>query len=126
MRYEHCAFGVEDVDSAIEFYTNVVGFELLSIDISEEHGIKFAFLQMNGSKIELLEDLRGDFVRPNIKEPYCQHYCIEVDDMDAAIENLKEKGVKIEYGPTACAAGEIILYFKDIDGNVIEYLQWVK
>lgn len=125
MRFDHCAFQVSDVERAIAFYTKVMRFKLLSIDVSEQHHIKYAFLEIDGAKIELLEDLNGNFTMPQISEPFCPHYCIEVDDMDAAVDHLKANGVKILSGPTACADDEILVYFNDQDGNVIEYIQWL-
>lgn len=125
MRFDHCAVQVSDLDSSIEFYTKKLGFRLLSVEESEEHRIRYAFLDISGSKIELLENLDGNFVRPNILEPFCPHYCIEVDDMDAAVEHLRANDIRIESGPTACVAGEVLVYFKDPDGNVFEYIQWL-
>ena len=126
MRFDHCAYQVSDIETAVGFYTKKLGFKLLSVDVSEQHRIKYAFLDLNGAKIELLEDLNGSFIKPDIKEPFCPHYCIEVDDMNAAVNQLKANGIEIVSGPSACVDGEILVYFKDPDGNVIEYIQWLK
>ncbi len=125
MKYDHMCFQVSDVDASIEFYTKKLGFKLLSVDESEEQKIKFAFLEINGSKLELLEDLRGNFEKPKVAEPYCPHYCLEVEDMDATVKQLKENGIEILSGPTACVAGEILVYFADPDGNIFEYIKWL-
>ena len=125
MRYDHTAVQVSNLDVSIEFYTKKLGFKLLSVDESEEQKIKFAFLEINGSKFELLEDLRGNFVKPQIAEPYCPHYCLEVDDMDATVKQLQDSGIEILSGPTACVAGEILVYFADPDNNVFEYISWL-
>ncbi len=126
MRFDHFAFQVADIDAAIEFYTKKLGFRFISVDVSEQHRIKYAFLDINGAKLELLEDLDGRFTRPQIGEPFCPHYCIEVEDINTAVNQLKENDIEIVSGPTACAAGEILVYFKDLDGNVIEYIQWLE
>ena len=126
MRFDHCAYQVSDIETAVEFYTKKLGFKLLSVDVSEQHRIKYAFLELNGAKIELLEDLNGNFIKPQIKEPFCPHYCIEVEDMNAAVNQLKANDIEIVSGPSACVDGEILVYFKDPDGNVIEYIQWLK
>lgn len=125
MKFDHCALQVTNLDAAIEFYTKKLGFLLLSIDVSEQHKIKYAFLDLNGSKIELLEDLNAHFTKPNISAPFCPHYCIEVENMDTAVNILKENGIEIVSGPTACVAGELLVYFKDPDGNTFEYIQWL-
>ena len=126
MRLDHFAFQVSDIDMAVAFYTQTLGFKLLSIDVSAQHNIKYAFLDLNGAKIELLQNLSGSFPRHEISEPFCPHCCIEVDDIHAAEASLKANGVSILSGPTACAAGEVLIYFADPDGNIIEYLQWLK
>lgn len=124
MKYEHCAMQVSNLDAAIEFYTEKLGFHHLSTEISEQNNIKYAFLDLNGSKIELLEDLKGRFKKPTVSEPYCPHYCIEVENMDNAIKNLNKNEIEIVSGPTSCAAGEILVYFTDPDGNIFELIQY--
>ena len=123
MRLDHFAFQVSDIDAAIAFYTQKLGFKLLSLDISEQHNIKFAFLAIQGGKIELLENLDGGFSKPDVSEPFCPHCCIEVDDIHEAANQLTASGVKILSGPTACADGELLVYFADPDGNIFEYIQ---
>lgn len=125
MRFDHCAFQVTDIEKAIAFYTKILGFKFLSVNTSEQHTIKYAFLEINGAKIELLEDLKGSFTKPQISEPFCPHICIEVEDMTEAVNQLKANGVEIISGPSSCEAGEILVYFGDQDNNVIEYIQWL-
>ena len=125
MKYDHVAFQVSNLDAAIEFYTKKLEFRLISIDTSEESKIKFAFLDFNGSKLELLENLAGPYSKPQVVEPYCPHYCIEVDDINAAVDHLKANDIEILSGPFACVAGETLVYFADLDGNVFEYVQWL-
>ncbi len=126
MKFDHCAIQVSNLDSAIEFYTKKLGFKAISIEVSDQHRIKYAFLDLNGSKFELLENLDGHYTKPIISESLCPHYCIEVEDMNDAIDQLKANGIEIISGPTSCVAGEILVYFKDQDGNVFEYIQWLR
>lgn len=123
MRYDHTAVQVSDIDASIEFYTGNLGFKLMSLETSEELKMRFAFLELEGSKFELIEDLRGNFVKPRLAEPYCPHYCFEVDDMDAALRQLHDQGIEILSGPIDLP-GEVFVYFTDPDDNVLEYIQW--
>lgn len=125
MKFEHSAMQVSNLDAAIEFYTEKLGFRHLSTEVSEQNNIRYAFLDLNGAKIELLEDLKGRFTKPNVSEPYCPHYCIEVENMDAAIRNLNANCIDIVSGPIACAEGEILVYFTDPDNNIFEYIQYL-
>ncbi|MCK9288345.1 MAG: VOC family protein [Sphaerochaetaceae bacterium] len=124
MKYDHTAVQVSDIDASIEFYTTNLGLTLKSVEVSDSLHIKFAFLEINGSKFELIEDLRGNFKKPQLSAPFCPHFCFEVDDMDTAVKQLRDAGIELLSEPTACVAGEIFVYFKDPDNNVLEFIQW--
>ncbi len=123
MRYDHTAVQVSDIDASIEFYTSNLGFKLMSLETSEQLKMRFAFLELEGSKFELIEDLRGNFVKLQLAEPYCPHYCLEVEDMETAVRQLHEQGIEILSGPIDLP-GEVFVYFTDPDDNVLEYIQW--
>jgi catechol 2,3-dioxygenase-like lactoylglutathione lyase family enzyme len=111
-------FAVDDVEKAREFYG-----ETLGLKTSEEHGL-------------LTLHLAGD--RPTLVYPKPDHtpadYTIlnfPVDDIDAAVDALTERGVRFErYDGAeqdekgiARAIGPYIAWFKDPAGNVLSVLQ---
>jgi catechol 2,3-dioxygenase-like lactoylglutathione lyase family enzyme len=111
-------FAVDDVEEAREFYG-----ETLGLKTSEEHGL-------------LTLHLAGD--RPTLVYPKPDHtpadYTIlnfPVDDIDAAVDALTERGVRFErYDGAeqdekgiARAIGPYIAWFKDPAGNVLSVLQ---
>jgi catechol 2,3-dioxygenase-like lactoylglutathione lyase family enzyme len=114
-------FAVKDMDRARQFYQGTLGLQVELLD--EEHGI--AKLALAGS-YEVLMYLSAEMTPPS--------YTIlnfEVDDIDAAVEDLRERGIEIERyegfdhdekgivrGP-----GPQIAWFKDPSGNVISVLQ---
>jgi len=54
MHADHVAFRVADLDKAIEFYTGALGMTLLNRQVDREHQEAFAFLDLDGCRIELL------------------------------------------------------------------------
>lgn len=114
-------FAVRDMGRAREFYEGTLGLRVEVLD--EEHGLTKLHL---ASGYEVLMYLSADMTPPS--------YTIlnfEVDDIDAAVEQLRERGVVIERyegfdhdekgivrGP-----GPQIAWFKDPSGNVISVLR---
>jgi catechol 2,3-dioxygenase-like lactoylglutathione lyase family enzyme len=114
-------FAVRDMGQAREFYEGTLGLRVEVLD--EEHGV--AKLALVGG-YDVLMYLSGDMTPPS--------YTIlnfEVDDIDAAVEGLGERGVTFQRyedfdhdekgivrGP-----GPQIAWFEDPSGNIISVLQ---
>ncbi len=130
MRNDHVAFQVSDMDIAIDFYTTSLGLKLLFRKVDEAHHEAFAFLELEGGNLELLQIL-DDQNQPvpaepaSIKPPYCPHLALGVDDLDAALARLEETGVPLVKGPLEIVGEVRWAYFADPDGNVIEFVQWL-
>jgi catechol 2,3-dioxygenase-like lactoylglutathione lyase family enzyme len=124
MAFDHCSFQVADMQQAIEFYAGKLGFSVLSVNINEAVREKYAFLEYQGAKLELIEDLDGEFTKPVLSKHLCPHFCFEVDDLETVVETLQQKGIEIIGGPHLMEDEETWLYIKDNDNNVMEYIQW--
>ena len=57
MAYDHGAFRVRDLEAAVRFYTEKLGFQFLFYSGSEEAGEKGAFLDYRGARLELIETI---------------------------------------------------------------------
>lgn len=125
MAYDHGAFRVKNLDEAIRFYTDKLGFKMLFTVDSEEFGERGVFLEYNGARLELIETVGVTYhpVRP--ERPYCPHLCFEADDMDEIIEMLKKYDIEILDGPNEISGSERWLYFMDPDYNILEYIVWL-
>ena len=55
MAYDHGAFRVSSLESSIEFYTKKLGFTFLFQNDNPAHHEKYAFLEYNGARLELIE-----------------------------------------------------------------------
>jgi catechol 2,3-dioxygenase-like lactoylglutathione lyase family enzyme len=123
--HDHTAFQVGNVDQAIEFYVNKLGFTLVSRAVNPEEREAYAFLALEDLRLELIQDLStASYVKPTVQPPYCPHLAIQTDDMVEAVTRLKQAGVSILRGPLEMKGEDTWLYFCDPDNNILEYVQW--
>lgn len=114
-------FAVEDMEAAREFYGGTLG---LAIEVmSEEHGV--AALRLAGGYDVLM------YRSPEMTPPSYTILNFEVDDVDAAVTALVERGIGIERYPDfdhdeqgiVRGPGPQIAWFKDPSGNTLSILQ---
>jgi len=114
------------MDSSIDFYTQKLGFKLKSRSIDEEQKEEYAFLEHGNASLELIQDLKGEYQKPEIKKPYCPHFCLEVEDMESSIDLLRKNNIPLVHGPLEIKNEETWVYFCDPDNNILEYIRWYK
>lgn len=125
MSYDHGAFRVRNLENAISFYEEKLGFKFLFRGNAEQFSEKYAFLDYNGARIELIETTQIDYQPQRPERPYCPHLCFEADDMDKVICNLEANGIEIIDGPNEIPNSEKWIYFLDLDMNVLEFIVWL-
>ena len=109
---QHISLSVVDCAVALEFYTEVLGFKILS---RPDFGIAGAWLMTgNGIQIHLIEDV--EFVAPA-----GPHVAFETADMDGDIAHLRNLG--IEVGDAFEMNGVRQAFFFDPSGNQFELNQ---
>ena len=96
-RVDHVGIAVENLEESVKFYESL-GFKATGYEVVAEQKVKVAFLPCGDSELELLESTEPDgpiarFIEKN--GPGIQHIAIRVDDIDKALEELKEKGVRL-------------------------------
>lgn len=129
-RLDHVAVAVSDLDAAIAFYSGKLGLRLLSRELDELHHEAFAFLELEGGNLELLQPL-DEQNRPQplrlsrIEAPYCPHVALATDDMDGLLARLERDGVPIVKGPLEIAGSVRWVYVHDPDNNILEFVQWL-
>jgi lactoylglutathione lyase len=126
MNFDHAAFQVSNMDSSIDFYTRKLGFKLKSRSINQEEQEEYVFLENGDTRIELIQDLSEEYNRPEIKKPFCPHFCLEVKDMKSSVEELEKNNINIIGEPFEIKGEETWVYFSDPDNNILEYIQWYK
>ena len=126
MKNDHMAFEVSNMDQSIRFYTQVLGLQLLFRKVNIEEQEDYAFLELTGGNLELLQRLGSEpFTKPTIKPPYCPHLAITSEDMNRTLQLIEEHHIPVIKGPLENAESKWI-YISDPNNNVIEYVQWLK
>ncbi|XP_026711822.1 methylmalonyl-CoA epimerase, mitochondrial [Athene cunicularia] len=129
-RLNHVAIAVPDLEKAQSLYKDVLGAEVSETIALPEHGVYTVFVELGNTKLELLHPL-GDkspiasFLQKN-KTGGMHHICIEVDDIKAAMTELKKKKIRIlSEEPKIGAHGKpvIFLHPKDCHGVLVELEQ---
>ena len=124
MAYDHGAFQVRNLDDAIKFYTEKLGFTFLFRNKNEAHGEEYAFLSYHGARLELIELMGTVYAPATPQRPYCPHLCFETDDIEGVIATLAANGIPLLDGPNEIAGSEKWFYFTDPDNNVLEFIHW--
>ena len=130
-KLDHVAVQVSDIEASIAFYTEKLGFNLMFHRQDLSHNEAFAFLELEGGNLELLQVLDDDgkpvlYDLPEVAPPYCPHIAVQSNDLDADIRLLEEHGIPLLKGPLEIAGSVRWLYFCDPDNNVLEYVHWLE
>lgn len=95
-RLEHVAIAVHDMDKSKQMLENLFGFE---VELEEQiDTTKLAMYPVGETYLELLETVEaGSWLDGWLKEKGQSlfHLCFEVEDIDAALDELRAKGVKL-------------------------------
>jgi lactoylglutathione lyase len=121
---DHTAFQVSNLEKSIEFYTIILGLNFKFKKINEEEQEAYAFLELNGGGLELIQKLESDYEKPTIKPPYCPHLALETKDMNHTLDLIKKNHLNVIKGPLESNDGEKWIYISDPDNNIIEFIDW--
>jgi lactoylglutathione lyase len=125
MRILHTMLRVGQLDRSIEFYTSVLGMQLLRKTDYPEGRFTLAFVgyqpEAEGAVLELTHN--WDTPTYQLGEAF-GHLAIEVDDAYASCEWVKAKGGNVvrEAGPMKHGT-TVIAFVQDPDGYKIEFIQ---
>ncbi|WP_425447839.1 methylmalonyl-CoA epimerase [Dethiothermospora halolimnae] len=128
-KVDHVGVAVKNLEESLKFYQDVLGMDLQGTEVVEEQKVKVAFLPIGDTEIELLEstDKEGPIARYiDKKGEGIQHIAYRVDDIEKAIEEMKEKGIRmIDEKPRYGAGGAKIAFLhpKSTHGVLIELCQ---
>jgi glyoxylase I family protein len=127
-RIDHIELVTARPERAVAFYTGVLGFRVRSRDrvpASPLGPLDLVYLELGGTTVELMcYPETTPAPREAGERLGYRMMALEVDDMDAALAYLKDKGVAPTWGPKkrpTYARAEI----QDPDGNSIELRQWI-
>lgn len=130
-RLNHVAIAVPDLTAATDVYRDTLGARVSMPQALPEHGVTVVFVELENTKVELLEPLGGDspiaaFLERN-PAGGVHHICYEVADIEAARDRLASEGARIlgDGKPKLGAHGKPVLFLhpKDFAGTLIELEQ---
>ena len=97
-KINHVAIVVEDIDSALHFWRDQLGLSLDHIEDVPSQASKVAFLTVGDSEVELVEptDPESGLAKYLAKRSEGMHHlCVEVDNIEVMLQQLKQKGVRL-------------------------------
>lgn len=126
-RIAHLGIVVKNLEAALDLFTGALPLDLVHTE--DYQGMKIGFIPVGDSSIELLQDVSGSssikkFLDNNGEGIH--HIAFEVDDIEQAVAELKEKGVKlIDEKPRPGAHGMRIAFMhpKATHGILMELVQ---
>jgi methylmalonyl-CoA/ethylmalonyl-CoA epimerase len=130
-RVNHIAIAVPDLAAATASYRDTLGAKVSQAQALPEHGVTVVFVELDNTKVELLEPLGeaspiAAFLEKN-PSGGMHHICYEVTDILAARDQLSAAGARVlgSGEPKIGAHGKPVLFLhpKDFFGTLIELEQ---
>ncbi len=126
LKIDHLGIAVNSIDEGKNFWSDVLGLEFEGAETVEEQKVTTAFFPVGESEVELLESTAPEgpvakFIEK--KGTGFQHIAFRVADIDAALEELKEKDIQlIDQTPRIGAGGARIAFLhpKATGGILVE------
>ena len=94
----HVAVAVRSIDEAARFYVEGLGLPVSAPEIVAEQKVRVVFISVGEVRVELLEPTSEDSPIAKALEkrgPGLHHVCYLVDDVEASLAMLKERGVRL-------------------------------
>jgi methylmalonyl-CoA/ethylmalonyl-CoA epimerase len=130
-RLNHVAIAVPNLEKAAELYRGILGADVSAPLPQPLHGVTVVFVNLPNTKVELLEPLGENSTIKGFldKNPSggIHHMCYEVNDILAARDELKTKGLRVlgDGEPRIGAHDMPVLFLhpKDLNGCLVELQQ---
>ncbi len=120
-RIDHAGIYVADMERAVTFYRDVLGLRYGGTGDDGQ-----SFFHIGDTMLALLPLPAG--VLPEQRDLTLQHYAFAVDDVDAAYDELRAKGVPFDFPPhnlpdSGYLPHQRYTYLRDPDGVAVELVQ---
>lgn len=126
LKIDHLGIAVNSIDQGKKFWTDILGLGFEGSETVEEQKVTTAFFPVGESEVELLESTAPDGPVAKYIEKKgegIQHVAFRVDDIEKALIELKEKGIRlIDEKPRRGAGGAKIAFLhpKATNGVLVE------
>jgi len=126
LKINHLGIAVNSIEAGRNFWEGILGLPFEGTETVEEQKVTTAFFPVGESEVELLESTAPDGPVAKYIEKKgegIQHVAFEVEDIEAALAELKEKGIRlIDETPRRGAGGAKIAFLhpKSTSGVLVE------
>ncbi len=129
LKIDHIGIAVNSIDNGADFWSGILGLDFAGKETVNEQKVTTAFFPVGESEVELLESTSPDGPVARYIEKKgegIQHIAFRVENIEDALSELKEKGVKlIDETPRIGAGGAKIAFLhpKATQGVLVELCQ---
>ncbi|TGB02011.1 VOC family protein [Halobacillus salinus] len=131
--FDHTGIAVRNIEECILFYTEVLEGKVIDRYRSEAEGVEseIAIIDIDGDRFELLMPTNNStspiarFIKQKGKGVH--HIAYRVEDLDEAIEELGQQGIRtLEGSRRTNKHGRRLIYLNpaDTEGTIIEYCDY--
>jgi len=113
-KIDHIGIAVKKIEEAARFHSETFGLKVSGPIEVPSQKVKIAFMEIGEVKLELIEPLGEDspilkFIQK--RGEGLHHICFQVEDIDQALKELKNKNIKlIDENPRMGATGKRIAF----------------
>jgi lactoylglutathione lyase len=123
VRFGHVAFRTADVARSVRWYGDAFGTKKVFHAPADGDRQELMFLEFaKGQFVELFTGGK-EKVQPPPQAIGYQHFCLIVDDLDAALKHLAAMKVYPQRPARMGRSHYLIAFISDPDGNIIELMQ---
>ena len=132
LSFHHIGISVADLDESIAWYKEMLGFEEIT---RMEQGetikeMKIGHIRRGNCYIELFQVAGAKPLPEYRRDPNADlavhglaHFGLQVDSVQAALEELKAKGVEVAMGPID-TPGVVFVFIRDNSGNAFDLIEY--
>ena len=98
IKINHLAIVVENIEDSLTFWRDALGLPMGDIHEVAQEQVKIAFLEVGESHVELVQPTSDDsgIARYLAKKGAGMHHvCFEVEDINAALQQMASKGIEL-------------------------------
>ena len=126
--FVHASVRTSNIERSINFYTKLLGLNLLSRREIPRNKAEIAFLQdpeAKGATLELtFYRTQKKFVQADYEERLFDHLAFEVKDMTKTLEAMRNENVTVNDEPFRLTpTGSLLAFVEDPDGTLIELIE---
>ena len=118
---DHVGIAVKDLQAALAFYHDALGLEIEAPEEVTAQRVRAHFIPTGESKLELLEATSPDSAIARYLDkrgPGLHHITLRVDDIGAAIAQLKSRGIRlIDEEPRPGAEGALVAFIHPVSAH---------